>query len=57
MLHKKGAKFYINGEMLVVSKISESFGDMRQIPSKFFTPITVREMVKLRQRAKLYMVY
>ncbi len=57
MLHKKGAKFYINGEMLVVSKISESFGDMRQIPTKFFNPITVREMVKLRQRAKLYMVY
>lgn len=57
MLHKRGAKFYINGDMLVVAKISESFGDMRQIPTKFFKPITVREMLKLRQNATLYVAY
>jgi hypothetical protein len=57
MLHKKGAAFYINGDMLVVAKISESFGDMRQIPTKFFKPITVREILKLRQKSNLYISY
>jgi hypothetical protein len=57
MLHEKGAKFYINGEMLVVAKISESFGDMKQIPTKFFKSITVKEILKLRQKANLYISY
>ena len=57
MLKKQGAKFYINGAMLVVAGISKQFGDLEKVSSKFFKPITLKEMVKLRTEADYYMVY
>ena len=57
LLHEKGAAFFINGDMLVVAKISKRFGDLEKISAKFFKPATVKEMIKMRTEAEYYMVY
>ena len=57
LLHKKGATFYINGAMLVVAGISESYGDMSRFSTDFFTPVTLQEMVNLMKEADYYFVY
>jgi len=57
LLEKKGAKFYINGAMLVVAGISKQFGDLDKISAKFIKPITLKDMINLRKKADYYMVY
>lgn len=57
MLHKRGAKFYINGAFLVLAKIEDQIGTVENLSAKFFKPINLREMLKLRTRADYYMVY
>ena len=57
ILHKEGAQFYVNGAMLVLNKISKSFGDMTNISAKFFQPITLREIAKLINQADSYIAY
>ena len=56
-LHKKGAKFYINGAMLVVSGISKTYGDMSQFSTDIFTPVTLQEMINLMKEADFYFAY
>lgn len=40
-----------------VANISEHFGDMRKVPTKFFKPVTVREILELRRKADRYITY
>ena len=57
LLHDKGARFYINGGMLVVAGISEEFGDLSKISAKFFRPVSFREMLDLFGKADTVVVY
>jgi hypothetical protein len=57
MLKKKGAEFYINTGFLIVSKIGTPEKPLEKISSKFFKPITLKEMVRMRADAQYYMVY
>lgn len=56
-LHKKGAKFYMNGAMLVVAGISKAYGDMSNISTDFFTPVIIPEMINLISSSDEYIVY
>lgn len=57
MLHKKGAEFYINSAFLVLAKIEDQMGTIENISAKFFNPVTLKEMLRLRTQADYYMVY
>ena len=57
MLKDKGAEFYINSGFLIVSKIGAPDDLLGKVSAKFFKPVTLKEMVQLRTRAKYYMVY
>ncbi len=57
LLHDQGAQFYINGGMLVVAGISETFGDLSKISAKFFKPIPFKEMLHLFENADRVVVY
>ncbi len=57
MLKDKGAEFYINTGFLIVSKIGTTDNPLGKVSAKFFKPITLKEMVKLRALAKYYMAY
>jgi len=57
MLKDRGVEFYINTEMLIVSKIGTPDDPLKRISAKFFRPVTLREMLKIRQEAKYYMTY
>jgi hypothetical protein len=57
MLHKKGAKFYMNSAFLVLAKIEDQMGTVENISAKFFKPITLKEMLRLRTQSDYYMVY
>ncbi len=57
MLHKKGAEFYINTAFLVLAKIETEMGSVKNVSAKFFKPVTIPEMMKLREGADSYMVY
>jgi hypothetical protein len=52
-----GVQFYINTGFLVVSKIGTPDDPLKKISNKFFTPVTLKEMVKLRTEANYYMAY
>jgi hypothetical protein len=56
-LHRKGAKFYINGAMLVVSGISKTYGDIEHISADFFTPVSIGEMINLVEQSDKYIAY
>ena len=57
MLHQKGATFYINSAFLVLAKIEDRMGTVENLSAKFFKPITLREMLRLRTQADYYMAY
>ena len=57
LLHDKGAKFYVNSSFLVVAKIEEQLGTVENLSAKFFKPIGLKEMLRLRTSADYYMVY
>ena len=57
MLHAKGAAFYINSAFLVVAGIEDQLGTVENISAKFFKPITLREMLRLRLQADYYVAY
>jgi len=57
MLKDKGVEFYINTGFLIVSKIGTPDNLLRKVSAKFFKPVTLKEMVKLRASAKYYMAY
>ena len=51
MLNKKGAKFYINSVFLVLAKIEDRLGVVENISAKFFKPISLRKILRLRTQA------
>ena len=57
MLHNKGANFYVNTAFLVLVKIEAKTGTTENISPKFFKPVTLKEMIKLRTDADYYMAY
>lgn len=57
MLKDRGVQFYINTGFLIVSKIGTSDDLLKKVSAKFFKPITLKEMVRLRAEAKYYMAY
>jgi hypothetical protein len=57
MLHEKGAEFYINTGFLIVSKIGTPGDPLKKVSAKFFTPVTLKEMVRMRADADHYIVY
>jgi len=57
MLKDKGVDFYINTGFLIVSKIGTPENLLDKVSAKYFKPITLKEMVKLRASAKYYMAY
>jgi len=57
MLKDKGAKFYVNSEILVTAKIESAVGKTENLGPTFFTPVGPREMFRLWRDADLYMAY
>jgi hypothetical protein len=57
MLKDRGVEFYINSGFLIVSKIGAPDNLLNKISAKFFKPVTLKEMVKIRADAKYYMAY
>ena len=57
MLKERGVEFYINSGFLIVSKIGTPSDLLAKVSAKFFKPVTLKEMVKLRTGAKYYMAY
>jgi hypothetical protein len=57
MLKDKGVEFYINAGFLIVSKIGEPGDLLKNVSAKFFKPVTLREMVRLRTGADYYIAY
>jgi hypothetical protein len=57
MLKDRGIEFYINTGFLIVSKIGTPDDLLGKVSAKFFRPITLKEMVRLRTEAKYYMAY
>jgi len=42
---------------LIVSKIGTPDEPLKKVSNKFFKPVTLKEMVKMRTDAKYYMAY
>ena len=57
MLHEKGAEFYINTGFLIVSNIGTPGDPLKKVSAKFFTPVTLKEMVRMRADADHYIAY
>ena len=57
MLKDRGVEYYINTGFLIVSKIGSPDDPLKKVSNKFFKPITLKEMIKLRTKAKYYMAY
>ncbi len=57
MLKDRGVEFYINTGFLIVSKIGTRENPLKKVSAKFFKPITLKDMVRLRNEAKYYMAY
>lgn len=57
MLKDKGASFYINRGMLIVSKIGTPDDSLKKISVKFFKPVTLKEMTEMMGNSKKYVVY
>lgn len=57
LLHDKGAEFYINAGFLIVSKIGTPEDLLGKVSAKFFKPVTIPEMIRLRTSSDFYMAY
>lgn len=57
MLHKKGARFHINSAFLVLAKIEKEMGKVENISAKFFKPVSLKEMLRLRTSSDYYIAY
>lgn len=57
MLKDRGVEFFINSGFLIVSKIGTPDDLLNKVSNKFFKPVTLKEMVRMRTEAKYYMVY
>ncbi len=57
MMKEKGVEFFINTGFLIVSKIGTPDDPLKKVSNKFFKPVTLKDMVRMRTEAKYYMVY
>ncbi len=57
MLKERGVEYYVNTGFLIVSKIGSPDDPLEKVSNKFFKPVTLKEMVKMRIDAKYYMAY
>ncbi len=57
MLKDRGVEFYINTGFLIVSKIGTPDDPLKKVSNKFFMPVTLKEMVRMRKEADYYMAY
>ena len=57
LLHKNGAKFYVNSSFLIVAGIEDQLGTVDNLSAPFFKPIGLKEMLQLRTTADFYMAY
>jgi hypothetical protein len=57
LLKQKGAEFYINTGMLIVSKTGTPEDPLKNISAKFFKPVTLTDILRLRRKATSYIVY
>ncbi len=57
MLKDRGVEFYINTGFLIVSKIGTPDDPLKKVSNKFFKPVTLKEMVRMRKEAEYYMAY
>jgi predicted peroxiredoxin len=57
MLKDRGVEFYINTGFLIVSKIGTREKPLKKVSNRFFKPVTLKEMVRLRTSAAYYMAY
>lgn len=57
MLKDRGVEFFINSGFLIVSKIGTHDDLLNKVSNKFFKPVALKEMVRMRTEAKYYMVY
>ncbi len=57
MLKDRGVEYYINTGFLIVSKIGSPVDPLKKISNKFFKPITLKEMVRMRKEVNYYMAY
>ena len=57
LLKERGVEFYINSGFLIVSKIGNPDNLLEKVSAKFFKPVTLKEMIKIRTDADYYMVY
>jgi hypothetical protein len=56
-LQQKGAEFFINTGFLIVSNIGTPNDPLEKISVKFFTPVTLGEMIRIRAHADHYIAY
>lgn len=56
-LKDRGATFFVNTGFLIVSKIGTPEKPLDKFSAKFFKPVTLKEMVRLRTGAQYYMAY
>ncbi|MBI3809022.1 MAG: hypothetical protein HY284_00985 [Nitrospirae bacterium] len=57
MLRSKGAAFFINQEMLVTAGLGSLEAPIERISVKWFKPVTMPELIKLRTAAEYYLAY
>ncbi len=57
MLHDKGITFFINSEMLITAGIARDENDLEKVSAKFFKPIGMKEIIRLRTAADYYIAY
>lgn len=57
MLHNKGAVFYINSEMLITAGIARDENDLEKVSAKFFKPIGMKDIIRLRTATDYYIAY
>jgi hypothetical protein len=57
MLRDMGVEFYINTGFLIVSGLGSPEEPLKKVSEKFFRPVSLREMVRLRAQAEVYMAY
>ena len=56
-MKERGVEFYINTGFLMVSKIGTPDDPLKKVSNKFFKPVSLKEMVKIRTGAEYYMAY
>jgi hypothetical protein len=57
LLKENGAEFYINTGMVILSKAGTHEDPLKNISAKFFKPVSLADIIRMRKEAAYYMVY